>query len=57
MIKNSTLFNIERKVVLITGVTGQLGEAFAKLYLENGCKVYGVDVKKSKIKNKSFKQD
>ena len=54
MIKNSTLFNIERKVVLITGVTGQLGEAFAKLYLENGCKVYGVDVKKSKIKNKSF---
>ena len=36
---NKNLFNLNNKVVLITGVSGQLGAAL-KLYLENGCKVY-----------------
>lgn len=54
MIKNNSLFKIDKKIVLITGVSGQLGEAFANLYLDNGCIVYGVDIKKSKIKNKKY---
>ena len=54
MTKGNSLFKIDKKIVLITGVSGQLGEAFAKLYLENGCIVYGVDIKKNKLKNKKY---
>ena len=55
MIKiNKNLFNLNNKVVLITGVSGQLGAALAKLYLENGCKVYGIDINKCKIKHRNF---
>ena len=51
----NNLFEIRNSIILITGVSGQVGTNLAQLYLENGCKVYGVDLKKNKIKNKNFK--
>jgi len=38
------LFNLENKVVLITGATGQLGSTFCEAYLSAGAKVIGWDV-------------
>ena len=40
------LFNLEDKVVLITGATGQLGSIFCEAYLSVGAKVIGWDVNK-----------
>ena len=51
---NKDLFNLSNKIVLITGVNGQLGTSFARLYLDNGCKVYGVDINKCNLKHKNF---
>ena len=39
---------------MLTGVSGQLGTSFAKLYLSYGCKVYGVDVKKCNLNHENF---
>jgi gluconate 5-dehydrogenase len=48
------IFNFNKKVVLITGSTGQVGSKIVKLYLSLGAKVYGLDINKSKFKNKNF---
>jgi len=50
----NNLFNFEKKIILITGSSGQLGTAFSKLFLGLGAKVYGIDVKKTKINHKNF---
>ena len=58
--KNKNLFEIKKNIIFITGVSGQVGNNLAKLFLENGCKVYGIDQKKNKIRHKKFiffKQD
>ena len=40
------LFNLENKVVLVTGATGQLGSILCEAYLSAGAKVIGWDVNK-----------
>tara|TARA_B100000989_G_C19521444_1_gene464382 strand:+ start:2016 stop:2786 length:771 start_codon:yes stop_codon:yes gene_type:complete len=52
--KKKDLFDLKNKIVLLTGVSGQLGTSFAKLYLSYGCKVYGVDVKKCNLNHENF---
>ena len=53
--KSKNLFEIKNNIILITGVSGQIGNNLAKLFLENDCKVYGVDLKKNNIKHRNFK--
>ena len=42
-----TLFDVSRDIVLITGVSGQLGSEYAKAFLERGARVVGLDVQPS----------
>ena len=42
-----TLFDVSRDIVLITGVSGQLGGEYAKAFLERGARVVGLDVRPS----------
>jgi len=44
----------KNKIVLITGVSGQVGGFTVKFFLKLGCIVYGIDIKKSKIKSSKF---
>jgi len=37
------LFDVSREIVLITGVSGQLGAEYARVFLECGAKVIGLD--------------
>lgn len=39
------MFNLEEKVVIITGATGQIGTQICKAYRETGSRVIGVDIK------------
>ena len=48
------LFNFEKKIVLITGSSGQLGECFSKLFLDLGAIVFGFDKKINSIKQELF---
>ena len=48
------LFNFKNKIVLITGSSGQIGSTITELYLNLDAKVYGIDIKKPKIKHKNF---
>jgi NAD(P)-dependent dehydrogenase (short-subunit alcohol dehydrogenase family) len=41
------LFDVSQEVVLITGVTGQLGGEYAKIFLQRGARVVGLDVRPS----------
>ena len=41
------LFDVSRKIVLITGASGQLGMEYQKAFLEHGAKVIGIDISKS----------
>ena len=50
----NSLFNFNNKTVLITGSSGQIGTALAKLFLRLGAKVYGFDKSKSTINNINF---
>ena len=50
------LFNVEDKIVIITGVTGQLGTQYAKAFLENGSKVIGLDINNSAKHTSNFSQ-
>jgi len=49
------LFNFSGQIVFVTGSSGQIGTAISKLFLNLGAKVYGLDVKRKKIKHKNFK--
>ena len=42
----NNLFNFEKKIVVITGSSGQLGNAFSKLFLDQNAIVIGLDLKK-----------
>ena len=50
----NNLFNFEKKIVLITGSSGQLGTSFSDLFLSQKAIVIGMDIVKSKIKNRNF---
>lgn len=41
------LFDTGREIVLITGVSGQLGGEYARVFLERGARVVGLDVRPS----------
>lgn len=41
------LFDVSREVVLITGISGQLGGEYAQAFLERGARVVGIDVRLS----------
>lgn len=38
------LFDVSREIVLVTGVTGQLGNEYAKAFLRRGATVVGLDI-------------
>lgn len=42
-----SLFDVTREIVLITGVSGQLGNEYAKAFLQRGACVAGLDVRSS----------
>jgi NAD(P)-dependent dehydrogenase (short-subunit alcohol dehydrogenase family) len=42
-----SLFDVSREVVLITGISGQLGGEYAKSFLQCGAQVVGLDVRPS----------
>lgn len=44
----NNLFNLERKVVMVTGAAGQIGQEICKSYAELGAKVVGTDIKNKK---------
>ena len=48
------LFNFKKKIVVITGSSGQLGNAFSKLFFSQGAFVIGMDIKNTKLKDKKF---
>jgi|TARA_Y100000294_G_scaffold173442_1_gene189596 NAD(P)-dependent dehydrogenase (short-subunit alcohol dehydrogenase family) len=50
-----SLFNFNKKIILITGSSGQIGLSIVKLFLSLGSKVYGLDKTKSKIKHVDYK--
>lgn len=39
------LFDVSREIVLITGVSGQLGSEYARTFLERGAHVVGLDIR------------
>jgi len=45
--KKLNLFGVEKKVVLITGVAGQLGAEYARAFLQHGALVAGLGLRKS----------
>lgn len=45
---SNCLFSVEEEVVVVTGVSGQLGFQYAYSFLENGAKVVGTDLAKNK---------
>lgn len=45
------LFDVSNEVVLITGVSGQLGGEYAKEFLINGARVVGLDIQSSNDSN------
>ena len=42
-----SLFDVSQEIVLITGSSGQLGGEYAKIFLERGANVIGLDVRPS----------
>ena len=53
-LSKNNLFNFEKKIILITGSSGQLGTSFSKLFLSQNAIVIGMDKIESKLKNKNF---
>ena len=51
--KIKSLYNFQKKIVLITGSNGEIGSSLVKLFLNQGSKVYGLD----KINNKFIHKD
>ncbi len=50
-----SLFGLRNKKIIITGCLGQLGKSLVKTFLNCGCVVIGIDIKKSnKNKNRNF---
>lgn len=45
--KSDSLFDVSNEIVLITGVSGQLGKEYARAFLKRGACVFGLDVRPS----------
>ncbi len=52
LMHSDPLFDVGGDVVLITGVSGQLGREYAKAFLERGAKVVGLDIHPSEESDK-----
>jgi NAD(P)-dependent dehydrogenase (short-subunit alcohol dehydrogenase family) len=50
-----SLFNFNKKIILITGSSGQIGSSIVKLFLDLDSNVFGFDKTKSKIRHKDYK--
>tara|TARA_B110000196_G_C20961508_1_gene574200 strand:- start:79 stop:855 length:777 start_codon:yes stop_codon:yes gene_type:complete len=50
-----SFFNFTNKKILVTGSSGQIGSAVAKLFLNLGSKVYGIDKNDGKNKHPNYK--
>mgnify|MGYP001376584180 CR=1 FL=1 len=50
----NNLFNFKKKIVVVTGSSGQLGSSFSRLFLSQKAIVIGIDIKGTKIKDKNF---
>lgn len=44
---SNSLFDVSNEIVVITGASGQLGLEYQKAFLEEGSKVFGIDIYKS----------
>lgn len=44
----------KNKIVLVTGVSGQIGKYISRFFLNLGCTVYGIDLKTIKINSNKF---
>jgi NAD(P)-dependent dehydrogenase (short-subunit alcohol dehydrogenase family) len=44
----NNIFSVDSEIVVITGVSGQLGSAYAKYFLDNGSEVVGLDLNLNK---------
>tara|TARA_Y100000591_G_C21755201_1_gene657003 strand:+ start:376 stop:1104 length:729 start_codon:yes stop_codon:yes gene_type:complete len=53
-LKINSLFSINKKVCVVSGSSGGLGNTVCKCLLRNGAVVIGLDIKKTKINNKKF---
>ena len=40
----SSLFDVSKEIVVITGVSGQLGKEYATNFVNSGAKVIGIDL-------------
>lgn len=49
MMKEDFLFDVSNEIVLITGVSGQMGNEYAKTFLSRGACVYGLDIRPSSL--------
>ena len=49
-LSKNNLFNFEKKIILITGSSGQLGTSFSKLFLSQKAIVIGMDKSENKLK-------
>ena len=45
--RQDALFDVSKEIVLITGVSGQLGSQYAKAFLERNARVVGLDIQTS----------
>lgn len=45
--KKDSLFDVSKEIILITGVSGQLGAEYAKTFLDRGASVFGLDIRTS----------
>ena len=53
--KIEKFFDLKKKKIIITGCSGQLGKSFVETFLNFGCIVIGIDLKKPKKKfNRNF---
>lgn len=49
---HNSFFDVKNEIVVITGVSGQLGNSYANTFLNLGAKVYGLDMIQSSLSKK-----
>lgn len=51
-----SLFDVSQDIVLVTGVSGQLGSEYAKAFLSRGARVFGLDIGSSRRSHQLLNQ-
>ena len=59
MNKKNNYFSIDKKIIVITGASGQMGSEYAKVFLQEGALVIALDIHESQpmVKLKSLFPD